>query len=618
MLLQSLEISGFRCFDELREIPVHRLTVFIGENDSGKTAIVDALELLLTGKSPSDDDFRRTGEEQERAEAISIRGTFSLDPNDTLPAEFRVPAGDRLILRKTFSASGTLCQVEAEGFVDPRWLGFPRSPAATQRELLVSINITPAANEEQRIQQFAQAHGAGTIPRQPTIVDIRLNDIAEHLPRFERVASTEYRDPDAMVQRTFQAVVDAFIRPEDPETHERHLIPGLAQIRDAITEALQAKVHDMLTALTKVHPNLVSVEASPIIDFSRSVANVNLVIDTGDGPRLVRTYGEGTKKKLWMGLLDWEREARVGLEDLPTLRAYDEPDVNLDYSAERKLFATILDASGDEDYRIQAVVCTHAVTLVDRAPGESINLLRVNPDATRTVEHLTAEGDDELVSFLSTVGRTVGLSNSALFYERSFLLVEGESEENALPILYSNLYSRPMISDGVVLVNLYSCGAWKAVLTVMLRHRSHIVTLLLDQDVQRPECPSRVTPEALQAIGFPNDFLAQNCIFVGTKELEDAFSSSDIVSVLNTHWPRQDGMLWTPGTIDALRGPERDFADDLIELVRGHCQLALRQSVRKPEFALRMAEHCTTADSIPFAIRSAFDLARLKAGIIAQ
>jgi energy-coupling factor transporter ATP-binding protein EcfA2 len=615
MLLQSLDISGFRCFDQLRGIPFHRLTVFIGENDSGKTAIVDALELLLSGKSPSADDFRLTGEERARAETISLRGIFSIEPNDTIPGNFRVPAGDQLILGKTFSASGTSCDVEALGFVDPRWSSFARQTAPIQRDLLASINLVPAANEEQRIEQFAQAVDAGTVPKQPARVEIRFSEIAEHLPRFERVASTDYRDPDAMVQRTFQAVVDAFIRPEEPESHERRLIPALAEIRDGITAALKAKVDDMLAALKKVHPGLVSVEASPTIDFSRSVTNVSLVIDTGDGARLVRTYGEGTKKKLWMGLLDWERQARAGLEHFSTLRAYDEPDVNLDYSAERKLFATILDDTSSADTRFQAVVCTHAVTLVDRAPGQAINLIKVNPDGTRTIEHLAAGGDEELLSFLSTVGRTVGLTNSALFYERSFLLVEGESEENALPVLYSNLYGKPMISDGIVLVNLHSCGAWRAILALMLRHRSHIVTLLLDRDVQRPDRPSRVTPEALRAIGFPDVFLAQNCIFVGTKELEDAFSSADIVIVLNTRWPRQDAAPWTTVHIDALRVPEYDFADDLIKLVRQNCQPALRQSVRKPEFALRMAEHCNSPETIPLAIRSALQLARAKAGI---
>lgn len=111
-------------------------------------------------------------------------------------------------------------------------------------------------------------------------------------------------------------------------------------------------------------------------------------------------------------------------------------------SAERKLFGGIVEATRQSGSRMQAVVCTHAITLVDRAPGGSIRLIQVADDGKRSVRHLETGSDVEVEQFLSSVGRVLGLSNSALFYERAFLVVEGESEENAIPILYRHLFDR--------------------------------------------------------------------------------------------------------------------------------------------------------------------------------
>jgi putative ATP-dependent endonuclease of OLD family len=48
MYLAKLTITGFRLFGKKFELPLTRgLNVLAGENDSGKTAIVDAIRLAL-------------------------------------------------------------------------------------------------------------------------------------------------------------------------------------------------------------------------------------------------------------------------------------------------------------------------------------------------------------------------------------------------------------------------------------------------------------------------------------------------------------------------------------------------------------------------------------------
>ena len=56
--LESLYIRSFKCYENSGKIPFHNLTVFIGENDAGKSTIYDALDLLLNNNQPSTNDYR--------------------------------------------------------------------------------------------------------------------------------------------------------------------------------------------------------------------------------------------------------------------------------------------------------------------------------------------------------------------------------------------------------------------------------------------------------------------------------------------------------------------------------------------------------------------------------
>lgn len=295
--------------------------------------------------------------------------------------------------------------------------------------------------------------------------------IEQYLPRFQCISSADYKHPDTLIQSTLQSTVDAFIRPKN-EAGEPNLLPELATIQVNINGALNAKVQEMEEILRRVNPKLRSIRVQSVVDFSRSVLSKNMMIDLGQGYQLIEAFGEGTKKKLWMGILDWIGIAQQQVAELPYFRVYDEPDVNLDYSAERKLFTNILYTTLGAGSRTQSVICTHAITLVDRAPAHSINLIKVNVDSLRSIDFLHDTDDDEVRTFLATVGRTAGVLNSALFYERSFLIVEGESEENALPIIYHNLYGRAMIEDGIVLIDLHTCGAWRSVLKILQANKS--------------------------------------------------------------------------------------------------------------------------------------------------
>ncbi|MBD1867014.1 AAA family ATPase [Cyanobacteria bacterium FACHB-471] len=614
MLLEKLTVQNFRCHEILLDLPIHKLTVFIGENDSGKTALLDALCILLTSKLPVLSDFRQL-DGGDKSEEILISGTFRIEEHDSIPKEFCSLDGKNFILTKTFKEKAPTFEIDCLGFEDERFNSFENQQALIQKELLESLGIAPGRNAAERVAQFKQKVDLDDIPRAECRKAINFNQISEYLPRFEYISSSEYKQPDSLIQRTLQGVTDSFMRPIDSETQKSELLPVLAEIKEHLQNALNEKINEITEILKRFYPHLKSVQVNSNIDFLKSFTTASLMLDFGDGPQLLSTFGEGTKKKVWMCLLDWEKQVQQK-ETNSVFRVYDEPDINLDYSAERKLFLGIINSINVEGSRIQSVVSTHSVTLIDRAPIESIRLIKVKPENTREVEFFDGNIAENVIPFIFNVGHSVGISNSLVLYEKAFLVVEGESEENALPIMYKHLYRRSFLEDGIVLVNLHTYSSWKTTLKFLGRYRSHITVVLLDEDCRTTSPGARLTAEALELLDYPADFINSSCSFIGSKEFEDAFQSGDIVATLNKCYPRDDSKPWQNTDVDQFRVAGCKFGSNLVDYVRSNCVRTLRSSMSKPEFAAKLAYHCSTPSQIPSAIHNVFQKLRQKAGII--
>ncbi len=125
-MLTKLQIKNFRCFRELEIAPLRRVNLITGRNNTGKTALLEALSLLLAQPNPS------------------ARGN--------LPNEFRAGVGnadwqenfwDWLFHRKDLSASITLLAQSSRG--DVGWL-LHHQGQAQKRPEGVDEDIKPDAN----------------------------------------------------------------------------------------------------------------------------------------------------------------------------------------------------------------------------------------------------------------------------------------------------------------------------------------------------------------------------------------------------------------------------------------------------------------------------------------
>lgn len=617
MRLISLSVENLRCHRSLQSVPFHSLTVFVGENDAGKSSLVRALCLLLRDEAPTPGDFALWDDGQ--AQHIQLTAVFEVG-SDPVPQELTHDDGSRLTLRKTFTAgAGRVCEVYGRVYEDERVQGWLKLSAPDQKALLQEFGLAPATNKEARTQQLdAYLAGCGQ-PTCEAFKEVPFSSLTPYLPALDIVASQDYQNPSSVAQASLQNELRRYLL----QLHDRGdpLLEDLQRIEHTVSEHAQTFMQSMLPFVQKTMPGVVNLEAMPNMDFARGLSVAGLRLDDGRGLRDIGTFGEGTKKKLWMSLLEWST-SRGGHDAQRVIRVFDEPDVNLDYAAEKRLFQAISTQAKQADAPVQTVVCTHSVTLVDQAPTECINLIRVGAAGERSVEFLRtgeSEPDSRIRAFFTDVANNLGVSNTALFYERAFLVVEGETEEAAIPCLYQRLFHRSLLQDGIVLVNLQGCGAWKTTLTFLGRHRQPLTVMVLDTDCTAVNASARITREVLEQLGYPATHMEEQCFFLGQKEFEDAFSDDVILRALNQTFPKETGDPWRATDLAPLREAGHrgtgKFSEDFQKLVKRTCLPAKRNEVRKPQLGQALAGACDDQAAVPAELLRAFVKLRSLCGL---
>lgn len=577
-MLRAVRVENYRCFAKAALEDCGALVILIGENDSGKSSILDAVEIASDMRKPSPTDLRRyPAGDPRQGEPLRIELEIALPPGAGIPKKYtRGKKGTELCLRRTITASlSSTYEVFGAHYDDPVFDAFPKASAQEQKEALQRAGETPLANATLRIEQVEALEAAGQLKWSEGWIAVAYADVREFMPAISKIAAADYDDPVAEVQRIVSERVRkqlVVLEAEVPEVFSK-----AAEVARAGADAAVAEIKPHLQA---VFPHLVEVRSSCGADFKRPLVRASIDIDLGQGFKPLGEMGQGTRRRAWMAL----QHGQWQVETKPCLRMYDEPDANLHYEAQRSLYRAIKAISASSQ-STQLFLCTHAVTLIDSVAPRDIRILRCDAVVGHTIDSLLARGvDSSALDAIAAVGRGVGLGNIVLLYERAFLLVEGETEFGALPILYNKLFGANHEEHGIRIVNLETCGAWRSVVKVLLKARSGITVMMLDQDCANAESSAKLNQQSLGELGID-----PNCVFlVGKKEFEDAFPDDAWLRVM-ARFPRQDGRQWGAADLQAVRARDK-FSDAIVRLLRADADPQLRSGATKPELGRILAE----------------------------
>ena len=577
--LDSLYLENFKCYENSGKIPFHNLTVFIGENDAGKSTIYDALDLVLNNNSPKSEDFR------DGLNTIEIKMIFSLSVEIEELSQYIID--DKVTIIKKYNRdSATILQILGRKFEVEDLNNYGTMKAADLIVLLERLELPPKSNQDLRKESIMNYISEESPTTVNDYIDINWSQISAYLPLFQRYSSSDYGNPTSSVRKTLDLVYrEAFYERDGNGTYS--LKNDFSNLQNNIKQSLNQKLEtQLLSYIRKYNTDIQSVSGDFDIDFARGLNFSGLRIkNNANESRNIEQLGEGSKKKIFLSILEWDSEISLASShNRSIIRGYDEPDAYLHYNAQREMFYMIQRLAEDDESNIQSIICTHALTMIDRAPARTINHVIKN-SAKSIVNFLTTNEDQDIIDFLNNVSQISGLKNTNILYEKCFLLVEGEGEENALPVMYKTCFDRSLIECGVVLINLQTNGQWSNALKFLKSNKKNSTVLFLDTDTQYPDSNSRVTKGKLEDIGFDEHFLNDNCFFIGTREFEDVFSDLTYKNLCNDKFIKDNGSAWIENDFAQLRS-----ADKFSEVLKQQLSRECKRSIGKPEISLELAK----------------------------
>lgn len=556
MRLRKLTVENFRCYQEPFSVEFDDLTALVGQNDVGKSALMDALAVFFGEAKLEQDDGCKTGEpEQLRiiCEFDELPDEIVVDTNvqTSLDAEYMLNGDGLLELRKTYDASlatPKLRTVEvfamhpsAAGYDDLLTLKRPELKARAE-ELGVNLDGVPA-NKNAPMRAATWQH-CGDLQLQPAAIAIDAEGgkqvysaIEPFLPTFALFKSDRAStDQDNEAQDPLKAAISEAIKAVEDKLQEvkEHVETEVRKI----AEATKKKLHEMDPSVAETLNPIVTTKKWDSL-FQTSI--------TGDEGVPLNKRGSGVKRLVLLNFFRAKAErAATKQESNSVIYAIEEPETSQHPRNQRLLLSALRDLSASEGK--QVIITTHTPMLARCLPNETLRFIERGNAGERT---LTVGSNDTSARIAKSLGVLPDHN------VRLFIGVEGPND-----IEFMKRMSRMLLAGGENVPDLDALeldgqliffpfgGSNLAVWASRLKHLNRPEYHICDRDTQPPEPPKYQA--YMDAVNARN-----GCTAVATskREMENYLHHDAVI-----------GAYQGNGMAIALAGPFGDF-DDVPSLV---------------------------------------------------
>lgn len=404
MLLRKVDIANFRGLEKI-SVELDRNTVLIGENNAGKTSLLEAIRLCLARPlsrraNPFDDhDYYLPSSSARPGDAgsLSIALDFSEEYPDEWGAEIQRALADVIALHTQPGGDIRHVTLRVESHFDK-----PAGDFVVDWDFLDAAgNVNPKGKRSQVLNTLQQLN--------PVFYLTALRDAATQFQSRSVFWAPFLRNPSipANVQKELE---DELSKLNDKILNSE---PRLKQVKDSL-----AKAQDIVS-LSKT--DTVNIDALPTRVWEMlSRAQVNVSGASGASIPLTK-HGAGTQSLSVIFLFQAYLEADLGrLDKLASpILGLEEPEAHLHPAAIRALWSTV------EALKGQKIIATHSGDLLSQVPIESIRRFRRigGRIEVRQLRPGTLSAE-EIRKINFHVRRTRG----ELLFARCWLLGEGETE----------------------------------------------------------------------------------------------------------------------------------------------------------------------------------------------
>lgn len=476
MRISFVRIHNYRCIKDI-ELECNSMVIVLGENNSGKSNLLSAIEFFLTSSTKLEPDdlfaFRDAGED-----SLWVELTFTdLSTQEVRTFQKYVRSDDTICIRKTANwDEGGRLTIDYNGYVeepDQDWLQADNAAnyatqAAAQAtplaEFIPSGRLSKSTIQEAQMQ-YIQTHATeltfserlesgpllgqrnvavGVLPDfylMPAIRDLDDEAKVKSTTMFGRLLSraleemAERNERFIQVRSSLEALVSTFNSEEGNEERPEQL--------NALEQSLQDELEewDVQVAIKIAPPDI-----SKIFELGTS-----LHLDDGL-ETIAQRKGHGLQRAVVFGLIKvWAKVLRAPEETSAVaarrasdsmLFAFEEPELFLHPQAQRALASTLRQLS--ELNHHQMFLCSHSSHFVDL---DHYNDIVVTAKHSARVGTIVRQCTKELFEGDEVQDRKkrfhmaywVNPERGEMFFAKKVVFVEGETEKSLFPYLAEKL-----------------------------------------------------------------------------------------------------------------------------------------------------------------------------------
>lgn len=432
--LSYLKISNFRACKEV-ELPLEGYTPLVGQNNTGKSTILRAIEWVLKPRALSTSDFHDHNHPIEIAACIDGISDAILEhiPEDKHRKAIAPYCRDgRLWIRVTANGTGKN-SIKKEVWDTEQNPGYDLP-------------------EHWRDYPTGLPEAVSVLLPDPLVVHA-MHDLGEDLGK-------------AKAGTTIKGLLDEIMGPLLSAHAE--LSGALETIRHVLTadgenrsDHLQQFDTDATDALAHFFPGLALDLDLQVVDVKEFFKAGDLYVKdktTGDRRRFDQ-MGTGAQRAIQMALLRYLAQTRKEDDSCPVRRLLliDEPELYLHPQGVRRLRHALAHLA---EAGFQIVFSTHSPLMLSRDNAADTVIVGKTAQAGTTTEKPLRYAVDEALNNAESQSRTLfELGNLAeVYFADRVVLCEGKTDRRLLPLAYERIYGRPPDLDHVVFVSLGSCA----------------------------------------------------------------------------------------------------------------------------------------------------------------
>jgi putative ATP-dependent endonuclease of the OLD family len=431
MILRRFQIENFRGI-EMLTVDLDRITVLIGENNTGKTSVLEALHICMNrglsrrGTPFTEYDFYLANETAQPSDAppIGLTLTFEEEAEGEWVPEID-QAFDRAVQvlndnrkRIAFRVTAAYDKSTRDFAIDWAFLDLAGNPLPTAKQPKLVTDLQSLA---------------------PVFLLAAVREASQHFHAKASFWSPFTKNPQ--IDDETRKVIEAQIAAINQSVLDSH--KPFEVVKDRVAQA--GKLLPLATQ------NLVSVEAVPARVFDM-LARTQVKLATRTGARLpIAQHGAGTQSLSVLFLFEAFLQSRLAEaydQHSEPILALEEPESHLHPSAIRALWSTL------EKFAGQKIVATHSGDLLGVAPLMSIRRLARKQGKVH-VFRVNAKTLDATEA--QKVTYHIRAKRGALFFARCWLFVEGETDFTVLPE-FARLLGHDFQLAGISCVEFAQCG----------------------------------------------------------------------------------------------------------------------------------------------------------------